>query len=103
VIRFLLVLLLGLGTFQLLGDPSYDCHTYAWETRDHSQFPPRPAKEVDCGEIVVYFSGSEPIHSGKYLGYGLVLSKWGKNPVVLHPIWFSSYGFSWRFYELEES
>lgn len=91
--------------FQAFGDDSYNCHNYAWETRrrwlDDPQAHINDAIECAAGEAsrVVYYDGDTPIHSGLYLGYGMVKSKWGANPIVVHPLYLSTYGFNVRFYQ----
>lgn len=90
------------GIFLLAGDDSYNCHGYAWLDEPRwIDFPPlENAEQVENGSIVVHFDeDGTPIHSGKYLGYGWSLSKWGKNPLMLHPIWLSPYGWNWEFFE----
>jgi len=86
--------------FVLSGDPTYNCHAYAWtDDKVWLDTPPlQSATEVSSGPIVVYFDGDTPIHSGKYLGYGLVKSKWGPKPVIYHPIYLSPYGRNVKFY-----
>ena len=83
------------------GDPNYNCHAYAWTNQKvWLDAPPiQSAKEVDSGPIVVYFNNGEAVHSGKYLGYGWVKSKWGEKPVIYHPLYFSPYGHEVKFYE----
>ena len=97
--RLMITYILILSLFTCLGDPSYNCHGYVWEGGGWLNSPPlQSAKQDPSGPIVVYFRNDKPIHSGWYLGYGMVKSKWGRNPVVIHPLWLSTYGFDWRFY-----
>lgn len=88
--------------FQTCGGDSYNCHGYAWLDEPRwIDFPPlENGRQVENGPIIVHFDeDGTPIHSGKYLGYGWSLSKWGKNPLMLHPIWLSPYGWDYAFYE----
>ena len=101
--KLLCVLILSIYVFQWIGDDSYNCHNYAWQAErgwleDPSEYitqecPPEGATRV------VYYAGSVPIHSGLYLGSGWVKSKWGSNPVVIHPWWFSTYGRDVKYYK----
>ena len=100
----LIVLAVAVIGFQFLGDDSFNCHNYAWETQRRWLEDPQSyidvaieCKAADASRIV-YFNDNTPIHSGLYLGAGWVQSKWGSNPVILHPIYLSTYGFNVRFY-----
>ena len=86
---------------QMCGDPTTNCHQYAWGGKGWINSPPlQSAKLVDTGPIVVYFSNNDkPIHSGKYLGYGIVKSKWGEKPILYHPLFLSPYGQKVKFYD----
>lgn len=90
--------------FQTLGDDSFNCHNYAWESQRRWLYDPTPfiSAATECSATnatrVVYFEDDTPIHSGRYLGAGWVRSKWGSNPIVIHPLYLSTYGFDVRFY-----
>lgn len=101
----LIFLVIAIQAFQLLGDDSFNCHNFAWESDrrwlDDPSMYIEAATECGPGDAtkIVYYEGDTPIHSGVYLGNGWVKSKWGSNPVVVHPWNFSTYGTSVRFYK----
>ena len=103
--NILIIVSLGLPLFQFAGDDSFNCHNYAWESSKRWLEDPtsyiKSAKQ--CGPKdatrVVYYKGETPIHSGIYLGHGWVKSKWGSNPVMVHPVFLSIYGFNVKYYQ----
>jgi len=95
--NILIAVWLVLQVFTYLGDDSYNCHGFTW---DQPGWLNSPMTQKEVGPIVVYFSNGRPIHSGKYLGYGFIMSKWGSNPLVLHPVWLSPYGWDFKYYDL---
>ena len=108
--RFLIAFSVLLSLFWALGNSSYNCHNYAWESSENETYRrwldnPMPYIQAatecaaDDATRVVYFDGNTPIHSGLYLGAGWVRSKWGQNPVVVHPVFLSPYGFQVRYYK----
>jgi hypothetical protein len=102
--NILIAVFVALQAFSLFGDDSYNCHNYAWESSRRWLDDPTPyieaAEEVapEVANRIVYFKDGKPIHSGVYLGNGFVKSKWGSNPIVVHPTYVSTYGFDVRFY-----
>ena len=102
--NILITCFVALQAFSYFGDDSYNCHNYAWESSRRWLEDPTPfieaAEEVDADEAnrIVYFKDGRPIHSGLYLGDGWVKSKWGSNPIVVHPVYVSTYGFDVKFY-----
>jgi len=104
--NLLILAFVALQVFQYVGDDSFNCHNYAWESSRRWLDDPTPfieaAEEVapEDANRIVYFEDGKPIHSGLYLGNGWVKSKWGANPVIVHPTYLSTYGSSVRFYAL---
>jgi hypothetical protein len=100
----LIAFFVAVQAFGCMGDASFNCHNYAWETERRWLDDPsayiEAATECEPEEAtrIVYYDGETPIHSGLYLGRGFVCSKWGANPVVVHPTYLSTYGFQVRFY-----
>jgi hypothetical protein len=58
------------------------------------------ADEAGEGDIVVYFEGGEPRHSGKLVGDGRVASKWGTGNQYVHGLFEipDSYGDFVRYF-----
>lgn len=65
-----------------------------------------PQKEPDIGDLVVYYwgEGIEPTHYGIYFSDEIVESKWGKNFVYRHPIFYVDpvYGDTVKFFKVKE-
>jgi len=98
------LILAAVLAFDWLGDDSFNCHNYAWETERRWLDDPSAhiTAATECAREmatrIVYFADERPIHSGVYLGDGWVRSKWGSNPIITHPVYVSAYGFDVKYY-----
>ncbi len=60
--------------------------------------------QLEPNDLVVYYTGQQKVHVGRYVAPNLVESKWGLGPLFRHGLWDvpKSYGDALKYFKAPE-